>query len=567
MLKLLIFLTLISTAFAQTSSPRETMETFLKSMVQIKKQNLNHNLFFKQAISTFDLSNFNDNIKFNVGKKYAENLIYIFDRMEKIDYSTIPDKMDTDKWVYNKSRDQYGKIKEISIEKIKGKWLFSKETFKSLNFYTEQVKSKEVVKEVIASKLTHDLRDFLPKSFRSKVFLVENWQWVGVLLLLLIAFIIEHIIGFIAGRIVNANFGIFKHASSDHLQKALVPFRRVVFIQLIIPGIQHLDLPIYMLSFINRSLLILSSIFLVWLGHRIIEMVSYYFLQKSKLTKNKFDDILIPLLTKTTFVLLYIIGAMYVAYSFTIDIGGIIAGLGIGGLAFAFAAKDTLANFFGSIMLVLDRPFDIGDSIKTGDVEGIVEEVGFRSTKIRTFYDSVITVSNGILANKEIDNFGKRRYRRLNTTLGLEYDTPPEKVEAFCEGIRQIILSHKWTRKDNFNVYFVNFGASSLDIQLMVYWETPVYAREQSEKHRLMIDVLRFANEIGVNFAFPTQTVHMFSENVKEIANEDNQSDDKYFDLGIQKAKKVVDKPLSLKNPRSNAMDKEQFGDNDFGID
>ena len=193
----------------------------------------------------------------------------------------------------------------------------------------------------------------------------------------------------------------------------------------------------------------------------------------------------------------------------------------------------------------------------------VVVEVGFRSTKVRTFYDSIVSISNGQLANRSIDNKGKRRYRRLNTTLGLEYDTPPEMVEAFCEGIRQIVLSHKWTRKDNFNIYFVNFGASSLDIQLQVFWETPEYAREQAEKHRLMIDILRLAKEMNVSFAFPTQTLHMFNESQKQI----QQFDEKYFVNGIEKAKTVISKPFSLKNPRSNAQDKAQYGDNDFGIE
>jgi hypothetical protein len=141
---------------------------------------------------------------------------------------------------------------------------------------------------------------------------------------------------------------------------------------------------------------------------------------------------------------------------------------------------------------------EYADDIVTDGIEGIVEEVGFRSTRIRTFYDSIITISNGELVNRSIDNKGKRRYRRLTTTLGLEYDTPPELIESFCEGIRQLILNHKWTRKDNFHVYFVNFGSSSLDIQLVVFWQTGDYAREQSEKHRLMIDILRIAKDMGV---------------------------------------------------------------------
>ena len=257
------------------------------------------------------------------------------------------------------------------------------------------------------------------------------------------------------------------------------------------------------------------------------------------------------------------LGGLLVLSSLTIDVTGLIAGLGIGGLAFAFAAKDTLANFFGSIMLVLDRPFDIGDVIKAGDIEGTVTEVGFRSTRIRTFNDSIISISNGELMNIPIDNKGKRRFRRFDTNLGLEYDTPPEKIEAFCEGIRQIILSHRWTRKDDFHVYFTSFGASSLDIKMIVYWITEDYSRELAEKHRLMIDILRLAKELEISFAFPTQTVHMFSETKqahKELESE-------YIRVGIEMAQSLITKPMSLKNPRSNVEDKNQFGDNDIGID
>jgi MscS family membrane protein len=560
MLKLILIFSLISTTFAQTSSPRETMETFLKSMVQIKKQNLNHDLFYNQAISTLDLSSYNTNIQFSVGKKYANTLIYIFDRLEKIDYETIPSKLNEKEWVYDKTRDNVGSTKEISLALIEGKWLFTKATLKSLDFYVQKVKNKDVVKDVVGSNLVNGLKNSIPKTFQKKVFLIENWQWLGLIILLLSGFILIRVIGGITEFIVNKNSKIFEHAPDGLVHKSIIPFRRLAFVIFLISTVQYLDFGAETLSVINRVLLIARALILVWLLHKIVEMGSYYFTQRSLKTANKFDDILIPLLTKTIFILLYLVGGVLIAQSFNVDVTGIIAGLGIGGLAFAFAAKDTLANFFGSIMLVLDRPFDIGDSIRSGDIEGTVVEVGFRSTKVKTFYDSIVSVSNGQLANKAIDNLGKRRYRRLSTTLGVEYDTPPELIESFCEGIRQIILSHKWTRKDNFNVYFVNFGASSLDIQLMVFWETPEYAREQAEKHRLMIDILRLAKEMGINFAFPTQTVHMFNETQKSQF----EINEEYFTTGIEKAKRVTAKPLSLKNPRSNINDREQFGDNDF---
>jgi MscS family membrane protein len=556
-----IFVILTSSVFANTSTPRETMKTFLKSMVEIKSGS-NKDQLYDKALSTLDLSNFTLAIKKTIGKKYADQLIYIFDRMEKIKYENIPEDSKNDYWLYDK-RHLDDKTIEISMKKVKGEWKFSTWTLDSLEEYKAIYENKKVASNVISSIVQDQFRSKLPESFQNKTFFLENWQWLGFLILFFIAFIAEKITGLVVSFMIHKNFKIFKLASSDHLENMINPLRKLLFVVILIPGIQYLDLPVNILAFSSRFLIIGASFMTIWLAHRVVEMISYYFQQKSLETENKFDDILVPLLTKTVFIFVYLLGGVYIAHSLTIDVTGLIAGLGIGGLAFAFAAKDTLANFFGSIMLVLDRPFDIGDYIVTDGIEGIVEEVGFRSTRIRTFYDSIITISNGELVNRSIDNKGKRRYRRLTTTLGLEYDTPPELIETFCEAIRQLILNHKWTRKDNFHVYFVNFGSSSLDIQLVVFWETGDYAREQAEKHRLMVDILRLAKEVGVSFAFPTQTLHMFNEAKKP----EFKIDKDYIGQGMNLGQTVAKKSLSLKNPRSNGNDSLQFGGNDIGLE
>jgi MscS family membrane protein len=144
-----------------------------------------------------------------------------------------------------------------------------------------------------------------------------------------------------------------------------------------------------------------------------------------------------------------------------------------------------------------------------GDVDGTVEEVGFRSTRIRTFYNSLITLPNANLISAHVDNYGARRYRRWKTHLGVAYDTPPEKVDAICEGIRELVRCHPYTRKDYFHVYLNQFGAHSLDILLYVFFETPDWATELRERHRLGVDILRLAKNLGVEIAFPTQTLFL----------------------------------------------------------
>jgi MscS family membrane protein len=158
-------------------------------------------------------------------------------------------------------------------------------------------------------------------------------------------------------------------------------------------------------------------------------------------------------------------------------------------------------------MILIDHPFKVGDLVKVGDVEGTVEEVGFRSTRIRTLYNSLVTVPNANVAVAQIDNLGARHYRRTSTHLDLVYGTPKEKVEAFVAGLRQLILDSPKTRKDLYHVYFTDYGASSLRIMFYYFIIAADWGEELAEKHRINLEIMGLAKKVGVEFAFPTQTV------------------------------------------------------------
>ena len=226
--------------------------------------------------------------------------------------------------------------------------------------------------------------------------------------------------------------------------------------------------------------------------------------------------VLVPLVRKSVKIFITAIGIIFIADSLEIEILPLLTGLGIGSLAFAFAAKDTIENFFGSVSVIADRPFEVGDWVKIGDVEGTVEELGFRSTRVRTFYNSLVTVPNATLVRATVDNFGRRKYRRWKTHLNITYDTPPDRIETFCEGIRELIRLHPYTRKDYFQVWFHEFGAHSLDILVYVFHEAPDWQTELRERQRLMLDIMRLAERLGVEFAFPTQTLHLYQEEKQE---------------------------------------------------
>jgi MscS family membrane protein len=254
----------------------------------------------------------------------------------------------------------------------------------------------------------------------------------------------------------------------------------------------------------------------VWAFYNLIDLVMGYFEARAARTSSRMDDVLVPLVRKTLKVLMVAVGTVFIVRALGYEIRPLLAGLGLGGLAFALAAKDTLANFFGSVTVVLDRPFQVGDWVKVGDVEGTVESVGLRSSRIRTFYNSQVSVPNADLITTTVDNLGRRRYRRISCKLSVTYSTTPEQLEAFCEGIRELIRLHPYTRKDYYLVWVNEFAASAINILLYCFHETPDWVTEMRERHRLFLDIMRLANRLGVEFAFPTQTIHLAKADQEE---------------------------------------------------
>jgi MscS family membrane protein len=189
----------------------------------------------------------------------------------------------------------------------------------------------------------------------------------------------------------------------------------------------------------------------------------------------------------------------------------ILTGLGVGGLAVALAARETLANLFGSLVIMVERPFTVGDFIQVDTDRGFVESVGFRSTRIRTFDDSLISIPSSKLIAATVDNLGARNYRRVRTILGITYGTPTDKLETFIKGIKDIIRNHPKTRKDRFFVAFHDYGQHSLDILVDLYLNVPDRLAELTEREGILLQIARLAEEVQVEFAFPTQTVHVGS--------------------------------------------------------
>lgn len=351
----------------------------------------------------------------------------------------------------------------------------------------------------------------LPESLTRKSFLLENWRWLLLFLLVALGLLADRLVCYFVGRLLNRWKDHAKLDVPDKLSNGVRRPTGIAATALVwVGGLPYLALPRVLEDILAVAAGLVLTLGVVWAAYRLTDLLAAWLFTFAEKTETKLDDLLVPFLRKTLKVFVVLVGLMHVAENFAgVNPTNLLAGLGLGGLAFALAAKDTVANLFGSITILFDRPFQIGDWINIGGVDGTVEEVGFRSTRIRTFYNSLVSMPNSMLVNERIDNYGARIYRRIKTMLSLTYDTPPEKIEAFCEGLRELIRRHPHTRKDYFHVYFNEYAASSLNVLLYCFVKTPDWSTELAEKHRLFVDLKRLAKELGVEFAFPTQTLHV----------------------------------------------------------
>ncbi len=234
-----------------------------------------------------------------------------------------------------------------------------------------------------------------------------------------------------------------------------------------------------------------------WLGH---------WVQK---TESTLDDNLLPFIRKGLRTFVVVTTGLMLAQTLGYSISGLLASLGIGGLAVALAAKDSLANIFGSLMILLDRPFQIGDWIRAGEVEGTVEEIGFRSTRIRTFAKTLITIPNSTLTNLAINNFSRMPKRRIKMAIGVSYATTPALMREAVANIRSLLQEHPAIDQDFWLVNFSDFGASSLDILVYCFTRTTAWGEYLDARQDVCLKIMDILEALGLEIAFPSRTIYL----------------------------------------------------------
>ncbi|SHH37046.1 mechanosensitive ion channel family protein [Wenyingzhuangia marina] len=395
----------------------------------------------------------------------------------------------------------FSKVPEIYLEKINGKWYYSEETNEKIYALYHNVFPVG----------TDFIKSMVPGFGHIELFGIELWQYLGIIIFVLIGVFLTWVINkiiFYVLKLLESSFMRFSHNSlSKTLDKLSRPSALLIVFYLVEIYIPTLQFQIDINSFLIKGLEIGQIVLWIYVFLEIVSVLIEVFVSYTSRTESKLDDQLAPILSRLLKVLVVLAGILKMLTVFGVNTTTVIAGASIGGLAVALASQDTVKNLIGTFMIFLDKPFQIGDWIEGGGVEGTVEEVGFRSTRIRAVDTSIYSIPNSKLSEIVINNKGLRQYRRYQTKLGIRYDTPPELIEAFVMGVRRIIEIHPETLTKSYNVEFTGFGDSSLEILVNTYFLSLEWGVEQSSKHRLHMAILNLAAALGVDFAFPSQTV------------------------------------------------------------
>lgn len=360
------------------------------------------------------------------------------------------------------------------------------------------------------------------KEFLSREILNNSYQAIGTaILILLIGSILRKSVSKGLSHLLYRFFKKFSKGSGhDEFVALLVrPFQAIILlvslylalVPLSFPG--FLDLEEEQIDNIRKVLHRIYGAGIIsvvtWLALRIVDYVFMILYDRALETEDKSDDQII-LFAKDLIKVLVVIFAIFFILSaiFHVNITSLIAGLGIGGLAVALAAQDTLSNLLASFIIFLDKPFKAGDTVTFDSITGTIEKVGFRSTKVRTLDKSLLTVPNKSLTDGPLNNITESPFRRVKFMVGLTYGTSSQQIQTVIDEISEVLKNHEET-KDDFTVAFSDFSAYSMDIMVLFFvysndWEKMVRVKEE-----INFKIMHIVEKNGCDFAFPTQTIHL----------------------------------------------------------
>ena len=350
--------------------------------------------------------------------------------------------------------------------------------------------------------------EFLEKTFYGNTL----YQWAISLLIILGFVLIAKIVFWLFKKIVRKSTEKTK-TKLDDLLIDMIEEPIVVFIVLLgmVLAFQQLNFSDWLDDLLKKAMHVAFTVNFTWLIARTVDtLIKEYLAPLVASSDNMLDDQLLPLARKGIRTIIWTLGIVLALNNAAYNVGALLAGLGIGGIALAMAAKDTVANMFGGLTIFVDKPFTIKDRIKIGGYDGIVEEIGIRSSRIRTLQGRLVTIPNHKFTESFVENVTSEPSRKVSMNIGLTYDTPPEKMEMAIQILKNIQESDPGL-EDKIWLVFDNFGDFSLGINF-VYYISPGQDKTEVQT-RINLNILSRFNKEGLEFAFPTQTIFTVQDN------------------------------------------------------
>ncbi len=334
------------------------------------------------------------------------------------------------------------------------------------------------------------------------------WQYVASFLWVVLAFVMAGLIDFLMTHTLRRLTAQTKTDLDDRLLEILhKPVKITVVLIMLHAGVEMFEWPVWAERMLGVLFSIAVAATVVYLAVRLVDLLLHYTQLKFFAGDTQLAQLMLPVLGKSLKAFVVVIGLLTTAQFLGMPITSVLAGLGVGGIAVALAAQNTLANMFGSITILMDRPFRVGDSVKIEGYEGTVEAIGLRSTRIRTPEGHVVTMPNKLVADAAINNVSMRPNIRQVITISLTYGTTTDKMQEAVTILRDIFTNHPLTH--DAWIYWKDYAASSLDI-FVVYWcKTTNQQQFLQAIHDINLEIKRRFDAAGLEFAFPTQTIQL----------------------------------------------------------
>lgn len=441
-----------------------------------------------------------------------------------------PDEIPDEATLVGESKDRWRipgteiEIRRVDSGDRQGEWLFSAPTVERLPDFYERVRHlpkvdgappmdrfAEFNRSIIGMRNIIPLRWMLalPPWMNATWLDQPVWRWLGFLIAVGLVLLVRKLVGRLVWCLVREGE---EHLLRNAWARALHPVVMLGMLWWLRYFCTHnllFGYPVYPLLVATLTVgLYLVGVWVIWaLARAIGESV----IRAQHMLPLSVDGQLTRLSARLLALVFTVVLMIEGANGLGLPVYSVVAGFGVGGIAIALAAKESLGNLLGSFTVMIEKPFRLGDYVRIGDIEGIVTQVGFRSTRVRTFYDSELSIPSSKIIESNIDNLGRRKARRVMTTLGVTYDTSPEKIRAFVDAVKELIAGHTHTSKENCLVAFNDFGDSSLNIVVSFFLNVPDRATELAQREDVLLKIVELAAGMGVEFAFPTRTLHLAS--------------------------------------------------------